>query len=161
MASGWDGRRPVSGHGKMRRRSGPPYQRLTTTELLTRLNTMLSEPKLIKAGISGAPVTNWLLYDTIYTERYLGLPQENEKGYRESSPVHKAAKLEGKLMLVHNIGDDNVLFQNMLQMTDALQKAGKHFELQIYPQKSHGVGGPARYHLNEAMVDFFERQLGK
>ena len=125
------------------------------------LNTMLSEPKLIKAGISGAPVTNWLLYDTIYTERYLGLPQENEKGYRESSPVHKAAKLEGKLMLVHNIGDDNVLFQNMLQMTDALQKAGKHFELQIYPQKSHGVGGPARYHLNEAMVDFWERQLGK
>lgn len=125
------------------------------------LNTMLSEPKLIKAGISGAPVTNWLLYDTIYTERYLGMPQENEKGYRDSSPVHKAAKLEGKLMLVHNIGDDNVLFQNMLQMTDALQTAGKHFELQIYPQKSHGVSGPARFHLNEAMVDFFERQLGK
>ncbi len=125
------------------------------------LNTMLSEPKLIKAGISGAPVTNWLLYDTIYTERYLGTPQENEKGYRESSPVHKAKNLEGKLMLVHNIGDDNVLFQNMLQMTDALQKAGKHFELQIYPQKSHGVSGPARNHLNEEMVYFFERHLGQ
>jgi dipeptidyl-peptidase-4 len=125
------------------------------------LNTMLSEPKLIKAGISGAPVTNWLLYDTIYTERYLGTPQENEKGYRDSSPVHKAKNLEGKLMLVHNIGDDNVLFQNMLQMTDALQKAGKHFELQIYPQKSHGVSGPARFHLNEEMVHFFERHLGQ
>lgn len=125
------------------------------------LNTMLTEPKLIKAGISGAPVTNWLLYDTIYTERYLGTPQENEKGYRDSSPVHKAKNLEGKLMLVHNIGDDNVLFQNMLQMTDALQKAGKHFELSIYPQKSHGVSGPARNHLNEAMVDFFERHLGR
>jgi len=125
------------------------------------LNTMLSEPKLIKAGISGAPVTNWLLYDTIYTERYLGTPQENEKGYRDSSPVHKAKNLEGKLMLVHNIGDDNVLFQNMLQMTDALQKAGKHFELQIYPQKSHGISGPARFHLNEEMVHFFERHLGQ
>lgn len=125
------------------------------------LNTMLTEPKLIKAGISGAPVTNWLLYDTIYTERYLGTPQENEKGYRESSPVHKAKNLEGKLMLVHNIGDDNVLFQNMLQMTDALQRAGKHFELSIYPQKSHGVSGPARFHLNEAMVDFFDRTLGR
>jgi len=125
------------------------------------LNTMLSEPKLIKAGVSGAPVTNWLLYDTIYTERYLGTPQENEKGYRDSSPVHKAKNLEGKLMLVHNIGDDNVLFQNILQMTDALQKAGKHFELSVYPQKSHGVTGPARNHLNEAMVDFFERHLGR
>ncbi len=125
------------------------------------LNTMLSEPKLIRAGISGAPVTNWLLYDTIYTERYLGTPQENEKGYRDSSPVYKAKNLEGKLMLVHNIGDDNVLFQNMLQMTDALQKAGKHFELNVYPQKSHGVTGPARNHLNEAMVDFFERNLGR
>lgn len=125
------------------------------------LNTMLSEPKLIKAGISGAPVTNWLLYDTIYTERYLGTPQENEKGYRDSSPVHKAKNLEGKLLLVHNIGDDNVLFQNMLQMTDALQRAGKHFELSIYPQKSHGVSGPARNHLNETMVEFFERHLGR
>lgn len=123
------------------------------------LNTMLSEPKLIKAGISGAPVTNWLLYDTIYTERYLGTPQENEKGYKESSPVHKAKNLEGKLLLVHNIGDDNVLFQNSMQMIDAFERAGKHFDLLLYPQKSHGVTGPARFHLNEAMVQFFERNL--
>jgi dipeptidyl-peptidase-4 len=123
------------------------------------LNTMLEEPKLLRAGISGAPVTNWLLYDTIYTERYMGLPQENEAAYKRSSPVHKAKNLEGKLLLIHNFGDDNVLFQNMLQMTDALQRAGKHFELQIYPQKSHGVSGPARHHLNEAMTNFFERTL--
>jgi dipeptidyl-peptidase 4 len=123
------------------------------------LNTMLSEPKLIKAGISGAPVTNWHLYDTIYTERYLGTPQENEAGYRESSPLYKAKNLEGKLMLVHNFGDDNVLFQNTLQMSDALQRAGKFFELMVYPQKSHGVSGPARFHLNEAMVNFFDRNL--
>ncbi len=125
------------------------------------LQTMLTEPKLIRAGISGAPVTNWLLYDTIYTERYMGLPQDNEKAYLDSSPVHKAKNLEGKLMLVHNFADDNVLFQNMLQMTDALQRAGKHFELSIYPQKSHGVTGPARNHLNEAMVEFFERHLSR
>jgi dipeptidyl-peptidase 4 len=100
-----------------------------------------------------------MLYDTIYTERYLGTPQENEKGYKESSPVHKAKNLEGSLMLVHNFGDDNVLFQNMLQMTDALQRADKHFELHVYPQKSHGVGGPARHHLNRAMLQFFERTL--
>jgi dipeptidyl-peptidase-4 len=123
------------------------------------LNTMLEEPKLLRAGISGAPVTNWLLYDTIYTERYMGLPQENEEAYKKASPVHKAARLEGSLLLVHNFGDDNVLFQNMLQMTDALQRAGKQFELQIYPQKSHGVSGPARYHLNQAMLNFFERHL--
>lgn len=123
------------------------------------LNTMLEEPKLIAAGISGAPVTNWLLYDTIYTERYMGLPQENEAAYKKASPVHKAKNLEGKLMLVHNFGDDNVLFQNMLQMTDALQRAGKHFELQIYPQKTHGVVGPVKNHLNEAMTSFFERNL--
>ena len=123
------------------------------------LNTMLSEPKLIKAGISGAPVTNWRLYDTIYTERYLGTPQENEAGYKESSPLFKAKNLEGKLLLIHNTGDDNVLFQNTLQMSDAFQRAGKHFDLLLYPQKSHGVTGPARFHLNEAMVNFFDRNL--
>jgi dipeptidyl-peptidase-4 len=123
------------------------------------LNTMLEEPKLIKAGVSGAPVTNWLLYDTIYTERYMGLPQENEDAYKKSSPVHKAARLEGKLLLVHNIGDDNVLFQNMLQMTDALQRANKPFELQIYPLKNHGVFGPVRRHLDSTMTEFFERNL--
>ncbi len=123
------------------------------------LNTMLEEPKLIKAGISGAPVTNWLLYDTIYTERYMGLPQENEEAYKKASPVNKAARLEGRLLLVHNIGDDNVLFQNMLQMTDALQRANKPFELQVYPLKNHGVFGPARRHLDATMTDFFERHL--
>jgi dipeptidyl-peptidase-4 len=123
------------------------------------LNTMLEEPKLIRAGVSGAPVTNWLLYDTIYTERYMGLPQENEEAYRKASPIHKAKNLEGHLLLIHNFGDDNVLFQNMLQMTDALQRAGKPFELAVYPQKAHGVTGPARWHMYEAMLNFFERTL--
>ncbi|MDX2267109.1 MAG: S9 family peptidase [Bryobacter sp.] len=123
------------------------------------LNTMLEEPKLIRAGVSGAPVTNWRLYDTIYTERYMGLPQEYEDAYKKASPVFKAKNLEGKLLLIHNFGDDNVLFQNMLQMTDALQREGKMFEVQVYPQKSHGVSGVARQHLNRVMTDFFERTL--
>ena len=116
-------------------------------------------PRGLRAGIAGAPVTDWRNYDTIYTERYLGLPQENEEGYRLSSAVNHAANLQSKLMLVHNFEDDNVLFQNSLQMMDALQKAGKQFEVMIYPQKSHGVTGPARRHMLVALTDFFEKNL--
>jgi dipeptidyl-peptidase-4 len=123
------------------------------------LTALLHAPDVFKAGISGAPVTDWRHYDTIYTERYMGLPSENEAGYRESSPVHHAAKLKGKLLLVHNYGDDNVLYQNNLHMQIALQNAGKHFELLVYPQKAHGVTGPLSRHMREAMLDFFERNL--
>jgi len=65
------------------------------------------------------------------------------------------------LLLIHNYGDDNVLFQNMFQIVDALQKEGKQFEMMVYPQKAHGVTGPARLHLNQLMTDFFERKLKK
>jgi dipeptidyl-peptidase-4 len=123
------------------------------------LYSLLTEPDLFAAGIAGAPVTDWRNYDTIYTERYLGLPQENDEGYRQSSPVTHAANLKSKLLLVHNYGDDNVLFQHTFQMADALQRAGKQFELMIYPQKAHGVSGPARLHLNQLMTSFFERTL--
>jgi dipeptidyl-peptidase-4 len=123
------------------------------------LYAMLNAPELFRSGISGAPVTDWRHYDTIYTERYLGLPSENAAGYRDSSPVHHAANLKGKLMLVHNFGDDNVLYQHNMQMQTELQKAGKHFELLVYPQKSHGVTGALNRHMREAMTDFFERTL--
>lgn len=123
------------------------------------LYCLLHAPDVFKAGIAGASVTDWRNYDTIYTERYLGLPQDNEDGYRDSSPVNAAANLKGDLLLVHNIEDDNVLFANALQMTNALQQAGKHFQFLLYPQKSHGVTGKARRHLNEAMVQFFEEKL--
>src|SRR5690606_27774246 len=111
------------------------------------LYTMLNAPDLIRAGVAGAPVTDWRNYDTIYTERYLGLPSENEQGYRLSSPVHKAAALNAPLMLVHNIGDDNVLFQQTFLMMVELQKAGKLFETAIYPQRTHGVTGAVRKHM--------------
>jgi len=123
------------------------------------LQCLLHAPEVFKAGAAGAPVTNWLNYDTIYTERYMGLPAENPDGYRDSSPVNFAAQLKGRLLLIHNIEDDNVLFANSLQMQNALQEAGKSYDLLIYPQKSHGVGGKARFHLNAQYLRFFDAAL--
>lgn len=123
------------------------------------LYCLLHAPDAFKAGIAGASVTDWRNYDTIYTERYLGLPRDNEQGYRDSSPVHAAKNLKGALLLVHNIQDDNVLFANALQMSHALQEAGVQFDYQLYPQKSHGVTGKARQHLNAAMLRFFKEHL--
>jgi dipeptidyl-peptidase-4 len=104
-------------------------------------------------------VTDLRNYDTIYTERYMGLPQDNADGYRRSSVVGKAADLTAKLLIVHNFGDDNVHFQNTLQMADALERAGKQFELMVYPQKSHGVTGPVRKQMLEGLTQFFEKNL--
>jgi dipeptidyl-peptidase 4 len=123
------------------------------------LYSLLNAPDVFRAGIAGAPVTNWRNYDTIYTERYLGLPSENAEGYRASSPVDYASKLKAKLLMVHNIEDDNVLFQNTVQMTDALEQAGKLFQMVIYTGKSHGVTGPVRKQLLETLTDFFETHL--
>jgi dipeptidyl-peptidase-4 len=123
------------------------------------LYTMLHAPGLIRAGVAGAPVTDWRLYDTIYTERYLGLPADNEDGYRLSSPLHFAANLSGPLMIVHNYSDDNVLFQHSFQMMAELQKAGKQYETLIYPQRTHGIAEPLRKHMLKAITAFFERHL--
>ncbi len=123
------------------------------------LYALLHAPGTFRAGVAGAPVTDWRNYDTSYTERYLGLPPENEEGYRLSSPVNFADCLEGALLLIHNLEDDNVLFQHTVQMAAALQNAGKLFEMMIYPQKSHAVTGDAKKHLNAAIVDFFRRRL--
>ncbi|MBL8227669.1 MAG: S9 family peptidase [Bryobacterales bacterium] len=123
------------------------------------LYALLHAPDVFKAGISGAPVTDWRHYDTIYTERYLGLPSENAGGYRASSPVFDAKNLKGKLMLIHNFGDDNVLYQHNMQMQVELQKAGKQYDLLVYPQKAHGVTGSLSRHMREAMIAFFERSL--
>ena len=122
-------------------------------------NAMLNAPDVYHAGFAGAPVTSWMNYDTIYTERYMGLPKDNPDGYRDTALPRSAANLKGKLMLVHNFEDDNVLFQNSLQLTNALQLAGKQFEYMLYPQKSHGVTGPAARQMNEMMVEFFDRSL--
>ena len=123
------------------------------------LYAMLHAPEVFHYGAAGAAVTDWRNYDTIYTERYLGTPQQNEQGYKDSSPVNAAANLKGRLLLLHNIEDDNVLFANALQMMHALQQAGKPYESIIYPQKSHGVTGKARTHMMQQQTAFFERML--
>ncbi|MGA2183998.1 MAG: S9 family peptidase [Bryobacteraceae bacterium] len=123
------------------------------------LNCMLNAPDVFHAGFAGAPVADWHNYDTIYTERYLGLPSENAEGYREGSAVTWADKLKGRLMIVHNIEDDNVLFQNTLQMAAALESADKQFSIIPYTQKTHGLSGPVRRHLYETMTEFFEKEL--
>lgn len=121
--------------------------------------SLLNAPEMFKAGIAGAPVTDWHNYDTIYTERYLGLPSESAEAYRVSSAVTYANNLKSKLLILHNVEDDNVLFQNTLQMSDAFEKAGKLFDMEVYTQKSHGVGGPEHKQLLELTTDFFERNL--
>jgi dipeptidyl-peptidase 4 len=123
------------------------------------LNALLNAPDVFRCGISGAPVTSWMNYDTIYTERYMGLPKENSDGYKNTALAPKAANLKAKLLLIHNYEDDNVLFQNSLQMTNALQNTEKQFEYMLYSQKTHGVSGPAAAQMNATMLEFFERNL--
>jgi dipeptidyl-peptidase-4 len=123
------------------------------------INMLLNAGDVFRAGFAGAPVTNWLNYDTIYTERYMGLPKNNAAAYTATSLPPKAANLLGRLMIAHNLEDDNVLFQNTLQMISALEGAGKQFELAIYPQKTHGVGGADARQMEATMLDFFERSL--
>ncbi len=123
------------------------------------LYALVNAPELFRAGVAGAPVTDWRHYDTIYTERYMGLPSENAEAYRRSSPIHDASNLKARLLLIHNLEDDNVLFQNTVQMADALQRAGRPFEMMIYPQKTHGVTGQARRHMYSLIAAFFDRSL--
>jgi dipeptidyl-peptidase-4 len=113
-----------------------------------------------RAGVSVAPVTNQENYDTIYTERYMGLLKDDKAGYEMSDVTRSADKLHGALLLVHGTSDDNVHFQNSIQMIDALIKAGKQFRLMIYPNKTHGIAGKdARIHLFTMIEDHFEREL--
>jgi dipeptidyl-peptidase-4 len=111
------------------------------------------------AGISGAPPTHWRNYDTAYTERYMGLPQENKEGYEKSAPVNAAENLHGTLLLLHGTGDDNVHMSNSIQMIDALIRSGKLFYSQFYPNQMHGFWGKYRVHQYKYMYDFLEKNL--
>jgi dipeptidyl-peptidase 4 len=120
----------------------------------------MTHSERFRAGVAVAPVTSQLNYDTIYTERYMGLPKDDAKGYEESDVTKSIGKLHGSLMLVHGTSDDNVHFQNSIQVIDALIKAGKQFRLMIYPNKTHSISGKeARVHLFEMIEDHFEREL--
>ncbi len=120
----------------------------------------LEHTDMFKGGVSVAPVTDWRNYDSIYTERYMGLPRENPEGYRKSSALNFAADLHGKLLEVHGTSDDNVHMQNTIQMVNAFINAGKQFELMMYPSKTHGIAGyEARTHLFHMIEDHFEKIL--
>jgi len=120
----------------------------------------MTHSDMFKSGVAVAPVTNWLLYDSIYTERYMGLPKENEKGYHDSAPVNFAKDLSGKLLEVHGTSDDNVHMQNTIQMVNSLIEAGKQFQLMMYPGKTHGIAGKsARDHLFHMIDDHFLETL--
>jgi dipeptidyl-peptidase-4 len=115
---------------------------------------------VFKAAIAVAPVTTWRYYDTIYTERYLQTPQLNAAGYDDNSPITHVNKLKGNLLLIHGTGDDNVHFQNAVDLVDALIKADKQFETMYYPNRNHGIsGGNTSWHLYSLMTDFIKRKL--
>ena len=120
----------------------------------------MTHSERFKAGVAVAPVTDQLNYDTIYTERYMGLLKDDKAGYEQSDVTKSADKLHGALLLVHGTSDDNVHFQNSIQMIDALIKAGKQFRLMIYPKKTHSIAGKdARVHLFTMIEEHFEREL--
>ncbi|HEX4424578.1 MAG TPA: S9 family peptidase [Terriglobales bacterium] len=120
----------------------------------------LTHSDVFKAGVSVAPVTDWHNYDSIYTERYQGLPKDGGKGYDDLLLAKVADKLHGSLFMAHGTSDDNVHFQNSIQMIEALVKAGKQFRFMAYPNKTHSIHGPEdRDHLFHAIENHFEHEL--
>jgi dipeptidyl-peptidase 4 len=120
----------------------------------------MTHSERFRAGVAVAPVTDQLNYDSIYTERYMGLLQSDKAGYEQSDVTKSADKLHGALLLVHGTGDDNVHFQNSVQMINALISAEKQFRLMIYPNKTHSISGKdARVHLFTMIEEHFEREL--
>jgi dipeptidyl-peptidase 4 len=113
-----------------------------------------------KAGFAVAPVTDWKDYDTIYTERYMGLPKENANGYDKGSPINSAKQLHGTVTIAHGTSDDNVHMQNTIQMVNQLIGAGKQYTLLVYPRKTHSIAGSAaRTHLFTRIREYFDREL--
>jgi dipeptidyl-peptidase 4 len=120
----------------------------------------LTNSRSFKVGIAGGPVTDWRLYDTIYTERYMGLPQDNPEGYHKSSVLTTAGLLHGKLLLIHGLIDENVHLQHTVQLMYELQKAGKQFEVMLYPDSRHGITIPALvHHMRQLMTRFVMENL--
>ena len=112
----------------------------------------------LSAGISGAPVTDWAHYDTIYTERFMSTPRDNPAGYKQSSVVEAAANLHGRLLILHGLKDDNVHPENTIQLAHALQNANKQFELMLYPTSRHSISGS---HYEKLLFNFIVDAMGK
>ncbi len=124
------------------------------------LLSLFQGAEVFKAAISVAPVTDWRLYDTIYTERFMRTPQENPEGYELGSPVTHADRLQGNLLIVHGTGDDNVHSQNTTQLIQVLQEAGKQFDMRLYPNKTHSIrGGNTRENLYGYFTEWLKENL--
>jgi dipeptidyl-peptidase-4 len=120
----------------------------------------MTNSKAFSVGVAGGSVTDWRNYDSIYTERFMGLPSDNQSGYESTSPLKKAEHLHGRVLLLHGEVDDNVHLANTLQMAEALQNAGKTFDMMIYPGSAHGIRpGMPTYHLMATTWEFLKREL--
>jgi dipeptidyl-peptidase-4 len=129
-------------------------------EVARRLGIMSTGEKIFKAGIAVAPVTDWNLYNTAYTERFMNRPQENFDGYTQTSAIGMVSKLNGKLLIVHGTADDNVHVQNTMLYIDKLVEADKQFEMQLYTDKNHSIlGNQTRKHLYTRMSEFLFQNL--
>jgi dipeptidyl-peptidase-4 len=125
------------------------------------LNAMFRFPDVYKVGVSVAPVPDQRLYDTIYQERYMGLPQQNAEGYRIGSPIHFAEGLKGRLLVIHGSGDDNVHYQGTERLVNRLVELGKPFALMVYPNRSHAISeGPGTTaHVYRLVARYFLEHL--
>lgn len=125
------------------------------------LNMMFRAPELYHTGMSVAPVADQRYYDTIYQERYMGLPSTNPEGFKNGSPITFANQLKGNLLLVHGTGDDNVHFQNSEALINALVKANKPFTMMAYPNRSHGIfeGAGTTRHLYELLTRYLKEHV--
>ena len=126
-------------------------------------NTLMSMSEgrpVFKAGVAIAPPTCWRYYDSIYTERYMRTPKENQKGYDEVNPIHRASQLHGELLICHGLADDNVHYQNTAEYVEALVQADKDFRQLVYTNRNHGIsGGNSRNHLFRQAINHFNNNL--
>jgi len=125
------------------------------------LNLMFRHPELYKVGMAVSPVADQRLYDSIYQERYMGLPQDNAEGYKAGSPINFAEGLQGKLLLVHGSGDDNVHYQGTELLVNRLVELGKPFDFMTYPGRTHAImeGSGTAYHLYCLLARYLEEHL--
>ena len=120
-------------------------------------NGITKGAEVISTAVSVAPVTNWRYYDNVYTERFMRTPQENPDGYDLNSPVHNTALIKGNYLLCHGSGDDNVHYQNAMELIKAMISNGKQFDLMIYPNKNHGIYGGYEYGPGESRMHLFNK----
>ena len=124
------------------------------------LMSFFKHPEIYSAAVAVAPVTDWKLYDTHYTERYMETPQNNPQGYKNSNVLQHIQKAESHLLVIHGMADDNVLFSHSTQLFSKLQEKAQPFSMMIYPGKKHGIAGKnARIHVFSTITEFFNEKL--